>query len=280
MNSYFTVEKIDNDSKLVAISKSHKQKLYINKNEEEGKKNSLYKDALSEMKRGQYKSIRSNEALIPFLQVGKDYHHHFNMLITGQSGSGKTTMAKNIIDLYLSLLTSKEKKTVNIFLCSPTSGNNPDDVFYEYIAKEKIKRLPIDDEFFGEDVVSLEELSDSIIIFDDIEGVQNKKHMKKIYELIKSILVNGRQFKIKCIMVAHNIRTGDVIYRSILYEIQMCIFCGRQNTRHMTTYLTEQATINDNDIIKEAIELKSKNRYLVVNIQDRYISTENYFKII
>lgn len=276
MNNYFTIDRVNTTSKLIGMSKSHKQKLYINKTEEEQKVSNLYRSTLNELKSGQYTSIKSNEPLIPFLQSGE----HMNILITGMSGSGKTTMAKNIIDLYLSLLSSKEQKTIEIFLCSPTSGVGPNDAFYNDVITDKIKRLPINDEFFGDNIVTIEELSDCIIIFDDIEGVQNKKHMKKIYELIQSILTNGRHLMIKCIMIAHNIRTGQQSYRSILYETQMSIFCGHQNSRHMTTYLSEYATINDKEIIKEAIELKNKNRYLIVNKHDRYIGTENYFKII
>lgn len=276
MESYFSVEKGKKDSKLIAMSKSHNQQLFINTTDNmENEDENLYLSTLKERRNGKYRVIRSNEPLIPFMQYG-----HHNTLITGQSGSGKTTMAKNMIDLYLSMLTPQQKRKIDIFLCSPTSGVNPSDAFYDYIESETIRRLPISDEFFGGDPITLNELKNTIMIFDDIEGVENKKHKAKIYDLIKSILVNGRCNSIRCIMVSHNIRTGDAIYRHILYETQACIFCGHQNSKHMTTYLSEYATINDKNVVKEAIELKNKNRYLVVNKADRYISTENYFKII
>lgn len=276
MNTYFSVDKVDKDSKLIAMSKSHKQKLYINKNENEDKPNNLYRSALSEMRKGEYKSIKSNEPLIPFLQSG----YHFNIGIFGQSGSGKTTMARSIIDLYLSLLTNKERKEIEIFLCSPTSGRDPDDVFFDDVQSGRVKLLPLNDEFFGENIVTIEELAETLIIFDDIEGIQDKKIMKRVYQLMHSCLTNGRHKVIKVLVLAHNPRNGDHVYRSILSEIQMAIFAGPQNSRHLSTYMNEHALVGESKIIKEAIDLKAKNRYLIVNKHDRYISTENYFKII
>ncbi len=274
MNKFFTVSKINNNSTLIAQNEKQNKKIYINESKISHNNDNQYIERINEMKRGEYKSLKSEENLIPWIRPKE----HYNILITGQSSSGKTTMATKILNMYMNVI--KEEDRREIFLCSPTSGREGD-AMYDYVKKEKIKQLPITDEFFNKDnTITLEELKDTVIIFDDIEGVQKKVHRDAIYQLIHSILTNGRHHNIKCMIISHNIRTGDRIYRTILFETQMIIFCGIQNKKHLASYLNDYLGVSSNETIKEAIELKEKNRYLVISKLDRYMSTENYFKII
>lgn len=276
MNKFFTVSKINNNSTLIAQNEKQNKKIYINESKISHNNDNQYIDRINEMKRGEYKSLKSEENLIPWIRPKEK--EAYNILISGQSGSGKTTMATKILNMYMN--TIKEDDRREIFLCSPTSGREGD-AMYNFVKKEKIRMLPITDEFFNkENTITLEELKDTVIIFDDIEGVQKKVHRDAIYQLIHSILTNGRRDNIKCIIISHNIRTGDRIYRTILFETQLTIFCGIQNKKHLASYLNDYIGVSSNDIIKEAIELKDQNRYLVISKLDRYISTENYFKII
>lgn len=274
MNKFFTVSKINNNSTLIAQNEKQNKKIYINTNNINHNKDNQYIERINEMKRGEYKSLKSEDNLIPWLRPKE----HFNILISGQSGSGKTTIATKILNMYMNII--KEENRREIFLCSPTSGREGD-VMYDYIKKEKIQFLPITDEYFNKDnTITLEELKDTVIIFDDIEGVQKKIHRDSIYQLIHSILTNGRKLNIKCIIVSHNIRTGDRIFRTILFEVQLVVFCGIHHKKHLASYLNDYVGVSSNEIIKEAIELKEQNRYLIISKLDRYMSTENYFKII
>ena len=103
--------------------------------------------------------------------------------ITGVSGSGKSTFTRKFVKEYRKIFKENE---VYLFSCS-TSDESLDEV--------KPKRFRIEDDLVI-DPIKPEELSNSLVIFDDIDTIANKKIKEAVYQLLNEVLQIGRHHKI------------------------------------------------------------------------------------
>lgn len=181
-----------------------------------------------------------------------------NLFIYGPSGVGKSTLCSSIIKQY-----KKDFPSNKILLIS---GKNEDFVLDSI---KKLKRVSIDDSII-EQPISLEEISNSLVVFDDYECLE-KKYQNAINQLRDTILQLGRSYFVSCIIISHIPLQGQ---RSKVILIESCklIFFRdtnrMQNNRVLSVYcgLTKEQ-------IDELYRIRTRY-YLIHRFSPRYILTE------
>jgi predicted AAA+ superfamily ATPase len=103
-------------------------------------------------------------------------------LYYGVSGSGKSTFTRKFVKEYKK--TFKENK-VYLFSCL-TEDESLDEI--------KPLRFRLEEDLVT-DPINVAELSSSLIIFDDIDTIANKKIKEAVYQLLNEILQIGRHHR-------------------------------------------------------------------------------------
>jgi energy-coupling factor transporter ATP-binding protein EcfA2 len=201
------------NSKHIAIvykNKKHIEDIYLNDNirsmnkdfetlmdEYEIYKMNLNKTQLKEVKR-QFEKEMNKQKSISFPE---DENYEVNKFISdeperlflvGPSGSGKSTLIGKYIRLYKGKF---NKGKIILFSDKPFDK--------ELDKKEnKLIRIKLDDKIVN-DPIQADELANSLVIFDDIDSIQDKNIKSAIYSLKDQILKRGRSLSIYCITTSH-----------------------------------------------------------------------------
>ena len=113
----------------------------------------------------------------------------------------------------------------------------------------KPKRVRLDASLY-EDPIKIEELSDSVCIFDDIDVITDKKIRQAVYDILNQVLEIGRHFRTNCIITNH-LPTGGKDTRRCLNEC------------HSITYFPHSASAKIRYLLQEYIGLDVKQiRYI------------------
>jgi thymidylate kinase len=152
--------------------------------------------------------------------------------ITGVSGSGKSTFTRKFVKEYKKIFKENE---VYLFSCL-TEDESLDEV--------KPLRFKINDELVTEPI-EVSELSNSLLIFDDIDSLANKKIKEAVYQLLNEVLQIGRHFKISAIITNH-LPTNFNWTRVIL------------NESHIVVYLLEQYVDLEKSQIRKFKKMNSR----------------------
>ena len=126
------------------------------------------------------------------------------LYITGPSGSGKSTYTRKYLEQY-----KKKYKNREIYLFSSLPSD-------ESLDKIKPKRIKLDESMYT-DPIKVDELSESICIFDDIDVISEKKVREAVYDVLNQVLEIGRHYKIHCVVTNH-LPTNGKDTRRILNE--------------------------------------------------------------
>jgi Cdc6-like AAA superfamily ATPase len=145
--------------------------------------------------------------------------------ITGVSGSGKSTFTRKFVKEYKKIFKENE---VYLFSCL-TQDESLDEV--------KPKRFKINDELVT-DPIEVSELANSLLIFDDIDTIANKKVKEAVYQLLNEVLQIGRHHKISAIVTNH-LPTNFNWTRIILNESHIVVYFPSFATNKVK-YLLEQ----------------------------------------
>lgn len=145
------------------------------------------------------------------------------MFIVGESGLGKSYYAAQIAKSY------KKRYPKNpVVLISPKKYDKPLDEL-------NVHRISITEEnFLDPDTrISLPdgELDNTLIIFDDIEGIADKKLMQAVDKLKDDCLILGRSSKTSVIYISHLATAGHQTKRA-LYETAYFVFSPRSRLRY------------------------------------------------
>jgi len=128
-------------------------------------------DIIKEFKRLQI----SNDS--KFQQVANTTKEREILYITGCSGSGKSTYTRKFIEEM-----RKVKKDIPVYLFS--------------------SRIILDGSLI-DDPVDIEEFADTVVIFDDIDVLTNKKIREEVYKIMNQGLEIGRHYRINMVITNH-----------------------------------------------------------------------------
>ena len=170
-------------------------------------------------------------------------------MITGMSGSGKSTYTGQLINTY-----NKTFPENQVFVFSNKDSDPALD-------KEDIKRIQINEELIDEPI-HLDELSNSLVVFDDIEGNPDKKINNEMDRLRDIILQQGRSYKVSFCYISH-LANNYKQTRTILNECNSITIFPAMTTKYALKYLLEKYFGFDKDDINKVVNLPS--RWVTIN---------------
>ena len=110
--------------------------------------------------------------------------------MTGPSGSGKSTYTRKYLEQW-----KKKNKDKEIYMFS----SRPEDECLDDVKPQRIKL----DRSIYEEPIEVEEFKDSVVIFDDIDVISDKKIRDAAYNILTKVLEIGRHFKITALVTNH-----------------------------------------------------------------------------
>ena len=188
------------------------------------------------------------------------------MLISGMNGCGKSYFIAQLLDNYLDVYKDRD-----IFLFSTQEFDDKLDVF------RKITRVILDDSFL-ETELKLSDLRNSLCIFDDVDGIRNKKLYKAVDALKFDILKNGRDHAgdrkddIDIIVSNHTVLGGHET-KIMIHESFFYVLFPQGTTAHsIDTICRKYVGLNKEQTQKV---LKSDSRAVVIHKNyPRYVMTD------
>lgn len=188
-------------------------------------------------------NIQFDEYIYPS-QMNQKGNERLVHLVTGISGGGKSRYTANFL---LPQYMDYDPDGV-IFLICPKKQ----DLAFDSKTELNIQRIEINDHNFvndgsrllPEDFVKVcddngRELPDAksaMVVFDDIEGISNRKHKEGVFTLMNAILNNGRSKNIHCVGIVHNLMHRD--FQTLRNECHwMTIFPHSLNHKMMEDFL-------------------------------------------
>ena len=167
-----------------------------------------------------------SEGKIELLPSQKKGERHF-IVISGKSGSGKSFWTRNYIKNWLKLFPKNP-----VFIFSPVM----EDKAYDDL---KIQRVILDESLL-EDPIDVEDLENSLCIFDDHDQIKEPQIKAEIKRLIDNIAEIGRHKNISCCVLIHKIANFKDT-RNLLNEATHTVlflrgFKGGINKYYLTKY--------------------------------------------
>jgi len=196
--------------------------------------------------RGKEIILKDDGSFFPMFDTNKERQV---FMITGMSGSGKSTYTGKLINTYKKIYPNNE-----VFVFSNKDSDPALD-------KEDIKRMPIDEELIN-DPINLDELNNSLVVFDDIEGNPDKKINAEMDRLRDLILQQGRSYKVSFVYISH-LANNYKQTRTILNECNSITIFPAMTTKYALKYLLEKYFGFCRDDINKVCSLPS--RWVTIN---------------
>lgn len=168
------------------------------------------------------------------------------LYIAGCSGAGKSTYTSNFLKHWRRL---NPKKEIIIF-----SRVQKDKAFTE--KRLNIKKIPIDNDLLEFPIEIEKELSNSLVIFDDINTIKDKKLREEVIHIQDDILETGRHSDIDIICTNHKLMDYKAT-RTLLNESHYVTFFMGNGSYHNKRFLKEYVGV-DKKTIERILNLKSR----------------------
>jgi hypothetical protein len=172
--------------------------------------------------------------------------------IAGPSGSGKTTYAGKYIDKYLKL-----NKKAKFFVFSLLEHDEGIDYLKPHRVKitEDLVENPID--------IQREIAANAIILFDDIDNIQEKKLQMAVNKIKGQILEIGRHKNIRIVVTSHLINPNErAAARTLLNEMNTLTVFPSAGSSYQIEYTLKRYLGFSPNQIKEI--LKTKSRWVTI----------------
>jgi hypothetical protein len=177
------------------------------------------------------------------------------ILICGQSGSGKSTIASNWIKDYLSI------KDKDVFLLSRVDEDKPLDEI-KLLQRVDLKQFSVSPEEFALNGLDTEEFKNSIVILDDIDTITDKKIFNNVIALRDDMLETGRHNDITMLCITHVLFQNKNSKKPLNEATGVVLFPRSGSKYHIRRYLKEYC----------GLEEKQINRIMNLNSRYFYIS--------
>lgn len=191
--------------------------------------------------------IINNGNLIPLPIVKKDQREV--IYISAPSGSGKSTYTKMYAMQYKEMF----KKNRVILFSRLDKDKSLDEI--------KPIRIKLDRSII-EDPINIEELKDSLVIFDDCDTIQDTELKNAIIKLKNDLLECGRHTNTYIIITSHLLMNYKETRTTINESTMVVLFPKSGSSYHITRFLKVYAGMNNKEIQK-AINLPS--RWIALN---------------
>lgn len=179
-----------------------------------------------------------------------------------QSGAGKSTYLANIADKYLKLYPKSKFYVISRL---------PEDAVIDRL---KPFRIVIDENLISEPLEYEEFPERSIVLFDDIDQIRNKKILKEVYDLRSQLLELGRHKKIVVLNAVHSGSSIDKnASRILLNETQSFTIFPQGNTHQIRYYLKEYFGMSTYQVTKI---LSTESRWVTIINQYPQIILEEH----
>jgi hypothetical protein len=167
-----------------------------------------------------------------------------SLFICGPRGSGKSVFAASYVSDYLYFF--------------------PDNKFYLFSNKDEDKvldklkplRIKLDDKLI-EKPYELKFFKNSVVLFDDIDGIANKDVKKEVFRLYDTMLKDGRSLHVTPILTYHQI-TDYKATREILNTVTYCVIFPKSGALSQTTYMLKNYCGLSPKQVKRIMELDSR----------------------
>jgi hypothetical protein len=256
MNPQFNFEKIGRPLCKVVGGKFNNQTIYLRVEEPDKPKHPFtFMDF-----------AKAGDETVKLQQVPNTKAEREILYITGASGSGKSTYTRRYCEQY-----KKRWPERDILLFSSL----PED---ESLDAVQPKRIAIDDRLM-EEPITPEMLADSLVIFDDVDVLSNKKYRDAVLSIANQVLEIGRHFNITAIFTNHlPTNRGDT--RRILNESHSVIYFPHSGTAMGTKRLLEQYVGLDATMMKKIRKMPTRwacifKNYPMVVMTERTIQLAN-----
>lgn len=165
--------------------------------------------------------------------------------ITGPKGSGKSTFCRKYGDTYKAYFPENR--------CFLISRKEEDEVLD---TAGYITRINVDDSFLEGNPLGPADFKDSLVIFDDIESIGNKKLKEAVYQLKKDLMMTGRSDNVYVLSVSH-ITCGGNDTRVDLTEADGYVTFDNCSAHHLKRLLSVYGGL-DNPTIRRVQDMKSR----------------------
>ncbi len=204
----------------------------------------LYDKALNIIRKKTGKEIFFNEGTV--YQVPRKDQEIEHILISAPSGAGKTYWACKWIKEFLKMYKNKE-----FFVISK----------HETIKDKQVEtlnpyRIEIK-EFATPEPMLIEGLAGSVVLFDDIESIQNRNISARICQFRNDVVENGRKSDIKILSCIHVLLSGKQ-NQVIINEATYIVLFPRSGTSGHIRQFCKRYLEFPKDIIKKILDLPSR----------------------
>jgi adenosyl cobinamide kinase/adenosyl cobinamide phosphate guanylyltransferase len=143
--------------------------------------------------------------------------------ITGASGSGKSYYANKFMEKY------KKMYPNNPIIIFSAIHDEDDSI------KVEMNRIRID-ESLVDDPIKVEELADTLCIFDDVDSISNKAIKTAVWNIMNECLQTGRHYRVSMIVTNH-LSTAGHQTRIILNESHVIVVFPKSGSSRGIKYL-------------------------------------------
>lgn len=178
------------------------------------------------------------------VQVLPKFNERECIYVAGPSGSGKSTYIANYASEYKRMYPKN-----NIFIFSRVAND-------ECIDRLKPTRIMINEELI-EDPIRPDELSNSLVIFDDTDTIPNKKLKDTIISLKNDLLETGRHEDIYVAITSHLISNYRET-RTVLNEAHSITVFPQGGSTYSIKYVLKNYGGMDKNDVQKAISLPSR----------------------
>jgi len=191
----------------------------------------------------------------------------------GASGSGKSWIAKQIAENYIKMYPDRDIFVVSQLEYDETLDNMN-------LGKKKLIRLDFSD--WINTPPDINNFSNSMIIFDDIDAIPNKKIYEAVLNFIDQIAICGRkhsehQGNVSMMFLSHYLSNYKKT-RLILNESNNLVLYPQATSSYQISYLLQNRIGMEKDEVKK---LKKLGRWTLIHTQyPQYILSSQYAEIL
>lgn len=209
--------------------------------------NELFGAELKKLKKGEfpYIQLKSGEMQpLPYKIIGDELKRE-NVYVSGPEGAGKSYYAANYIKEYLKMYPG-----AHFFIFSGVTKDPPLDAL-------KPRRVKMDQRMVDKPISVDEFPNNAIVLFDDIDTLEDKKVKNEVIKLRDRLLEKGRHKNIFVVSLTHNPTAGKDTKTSLAEASSIVLFPQGGDTFHITRVLKEYLGY-DPKTIKEILKIKSR----------------------